>query len=100
MAIRQMTIPFIRYLPDGRRILSEITRSQPIEEMAARFIAGGGRYHILIEPDRSVRVSAVMEIDGLMEDVEVRASPNDAHLLAVVDRLIKLSDLHVQGIEA
>lgn len=93
-----MSIPFIRYMPDGTRRLTEITRTEPVEDLARRFIACGGRYHILIEPSGLVRLSAVMEIDGAMEDVEIEAAQNGPALLKAVDRLIKLSDLHVAAI--
>ena len=91
-------IPFIRYLPNGTSRGESVRRSSEIEAMAARFIAAGGRYRVCDELDNSLRLSATMMIDGAHEDVEIEVAPNGLMLLGAVDRLVRLSDLHVTTI--
>lgn len=91
-----MPIPFVRQLPTGRRVMSEVSLFPAIEDQAREFIAMGGRYLIEILPSTKVRVVACWLNDGKQVDIEERVVPNGPELTAAINDLISDSIRHVR----
>ena len=91
-----MGIPFTQYLlPDGRKRDTDIERPAEIEEMALRFMEGGGRYECEILTTGEVSLTAVKEIDGEPQDVEIEVCHNGPGVGERVDDLVRRSIAHV-----
>lgn len=88
-------IPFLRTYPDGRRSVAQIERGADVELLARRFAKLGGRYQLAVMADGAVKLAASIIWRGsetVVEDVE---TANSTELPQAVDRLVRLSDLHV-----
>ncbi len=98
-------IPFIRNFPNGRRALQQVARHPDIEAKATHFISFGGQFHIAIEEDGDVTLTANLPKDRLpltcgistaeRENVETETSFNGPELLDAVDRIVTNSEKHL-----
>lgn len=89
-------IPFTQYLrPDGRKSAVLIDRPDDISAMAQTFIEAGGRYECEHLSTGEAVFTAVMDIDGEPEDVEIEVCPNGPDVLLAVDTLVRKSITHV-----
>lgn len=88
-------MPFVRMMPNGRRVLNEIARSPKIEALAQRFVAHDGRFLIEILKDSTVSLIAIIDVDGKATDVARETCANGPELPKAVDRLIKAADLKI-----
>lgn len=92
-----MAIQFIRGYPDGRRSLTEISRSDAVEEQAKVFIAKNGRYLCEILKSGQAHFFALIDVpkeDGEgMEPANVAAviCDNDDETGEAVDWLVNES---------
>ena len=87
------SIPFLR-LRNGKKVLSEVTRSKEITAMAHRFIALGGRFLIseVVDDQRNVEielVAATYTNEGAPVGMAREVSNNGPELLKAVDRLVR-----------
>lgn len=91
-----MSIPFTQYvLPNGRRRDEQIERSADIEAIAQRFIDSGGRYECEVLTTGHVSLTAVKEVDGEPQDVEIIVCANGPHIPEKVDDLVRRSAAHI-----
>ena len=81
-------IPFTQYLlPDGRPKDTHIDRSPEIEELAFKFIEGGGRYEAEILRTGEVSLTAHKND----EDIAIVICPNGPGVGEKVDELVRAS---------
>lgn len=91
-----MSIPFTQYLlPNGRRRDEAIERPAEIETIANRFIKSGGRYECEVLTTGHVSLTAVKEVDGEDQDVEIVVCSNDATIPEKVDELVRRSASYI-----
>lgn len=92
-----MSIPFIRGYQDGRRRVSEITRSEGVETQAHVFLAKGGRYLCEVLKSGQAHFFALIDLKdeetGEMEPRNVCAvtCDNDQETGEAVDWLVNES---------
>lgn len=86
-------IPFIRKLPDGRRVLQEIVRPAHIEAMAHDFIQAGGRFLSEITEAGNVHLMALIDRPNGPQVVADELVDNGTEVPAAVDRLIAEANL-------
>lgn len=99
-----MSIPFVRQLPNNRRVLQEIKCSERIEEIAGEFIAKGGRYLVEILPkvgSPNIRlVACVLSEDGEQVDIVEETVENGPELANAVNRVVEASINHFRDTTA
>jgi len=86
-----MAIPFIRKLPDGKRVAQLIERSHTVENKAMAFLDRGGRYLIEIQTDAKVHLMAILGFDDKVEEVAALSCENGPDLPIAVDELVEQS---------
>jgi hypothetical protein len=92
----RMSIPFTQYvLPRGHRREEQIERPEDIEDIAKRFIQSGGRYECEVLTTGHVSLTAVHELDGEDQDVEIIVCANGPEIPEKVDELVRLSEKHI-----
>jgi hypothetical protein len=85
-----MSIPFTQYLrPDGRRRSVEIDRPAEVEAIAEQFIASGGRFECEVLMTGEISFTAVKEVDGEEQDVEIVICENGPGVGEKVDELVR-----------
>lgn len=88
-------VTFTQYvLPHGRRREESIERPTEIEAIAERFIESGGRYECEVLTTGHVSLTAVKEVGGEQQDVEIIVCDNDYHISERVDELVRRSETH------
>lgn len=96
-----MSIPFTQYLlPNGRRQRTEVDRPAEIEAIARRFIDAGGRYECEVLTTGQVILTAVMDLEGEPQDVEMEICGNGPKVMDATDRLVRNSIKHIGGFNA
>lgn len=91
-----MTLPFVRQLPNGQRVLTEFDcKDDEVELLGKKFIALDGAYLIEILPDATVRIAACQFIHGKQADVEVMICGNGPELIEAVHDLVRASQKHL-----
>lgn len=91
-----MSIPFTQYiLPNGRRREETIERPAEIEAIASRFIESGGKYECEVLTTGHVSLTAVKEVDGEPQDVEIIICNNGPDIPVKVDELVRRSETHI-----
>lgn len=91
-----MSIPFTQYiLPNGRRRHEEIDRPDEVEAIAKRFIDSGGRYECEVLTTGHVSLTAVKDVDGEQQDVEIIVCANGPEIPGKVDELVRRSEAHI-----
>lgn len=83
-------IEFTQYLlPDGRRRITEIERSDDIEAMAKHFIDSGGRFESELLSDlQTVSLTAVHKINDEDDDIAIVICKNGPDIPEAVDKLV------------
>lgn len=90
-----MAIPFTQYvLPNGRQREESIERPAEVEAIADRFIEAGGRYECEVLTTGHVSLTAVKEVDGEDQDVEIIVCDNGPEIPNKVDELVRRSAAH------
>ncbi len=93
-----MPISFTEYvLPNGAQRERSISRPETIEDAAKRFIFCGGRFECEILTTGDISLTAVMDVDGEPEDIEIEVCENGPAVPAAVDRLVLRAALHVKA---
>lgn len=85
-------IPFIRVLPNGRKVMHPVERSVATGVLARQFLRNRGRYMITINDDLTVHLVAVLlpTLKGEEPDLCAEATCyNDPGLLQAVDLLVR-----------
>ena len=90
-------ISFTQYLlPNGKRQPIQIERHAEIEAIATRFIDSGGRYECEVLRTGDVSFTAVKEINGEEQDVEIVLTQNHPDKVGpAVDKLVLLSRKYI-----
>lgn len=95
-----MSIPFVRQLPNNRRVLQEVECSDHIEALGQEFIANGGRYLIEVLPklgSPNVRVVACLLSDkGEQIDIVEETVENGPLLPLAISRVVEASVKHFE----
>jgi len=89
-------VDFTQYvLPHGRRRDEHINRPAEIEAIATRFTESGGRYECEVLTTGHVSLTAVKEVDGEEQDIEIIVCDNGPGIPAKVDELVRRSEAHI-----
>lgn len=87
-----MAIPFTQYvLPRGRRHAILIDRPAEVEALSQRFIDAGGKYEAEVLTTGQVSLTAVLNVDGELQDVAIKISNNGPDVPPAVDDLVRAS---------
>lgn len=85
-------VPFIQWLPDGSSVGRSISRSRDVCAQAARFLAKGGRYSLVIRLGGEAELVAGFPLDdgakGEMALVAEEIVQDGPDVGAAVDRLV------------
>lgn len=98
-----MSIPFVRQLPNNRRVLQGVECSDHIEALGQEFIANGGRYLIEVLPklgSPNVRVVACLLDDkGEQIDIVEETVENGPLLPLAISRVVEGSAQYLKEYE-
>jgi hypothetical protein len=91
-----MAIPFIEYrLPNGSQHPCSIERPFDVEALAANFMRAGGRFECEILRTGQVSLTAVAEVDGEAQDIDIEIVRNGPDVGPAVDKLVRRVSAYV-----
>lgn len=83
------SIPFTQFFrPSGRQGCVTIDRPRDIEDIAGRFIQGGGWFEIEELANGMVSMTACKMVNGESQDIEIELVRNGPKVPDAVDRLV------------